>query len=82
MAPITTRIRDIPSEVLLVVEDGLPRECAVNCDHVQTVQRGKLGALITTLSPVVMDQVATRRSLRARPGLTDEHVPGIGGPRC
>ncbi len=59
VAPITTRIRDIPSEVLLSVEDGLPRECAVNCDHVQTVQRGKLGALITTLSPGVMDQVAT-----------------------
>ena len=59
VAPVTTRIRDIPSEVLLSVEDGLPRECAVNCDHVQTVQRGKLGALITTLSPGVMDQVAT-----------------------
>ena len=59
VAPVTTRIRDIPSEVLLSVEDGLPRECAVNCDHVQTVQRGKLGALITTLSPRVMDQVAT-----------------------
>ena len=59
VAPVTTRIRDIPSEVLLSMEDGMPRECAVNCDHVQTVQRGKLGALITTLSPRVMEQVAT-----------------------
>ena len=59
VAPVTTRIRDIPSEVLLSLEDGMPREGAVNCDHVQTVQRGKLGALITTLSPRVMEQVAT-----------------------
>ena len=58
VAPITTRVRDIPSEVALSVEQGLPRECAVNCDHVQTVQRGKLGALITTIPPRVMDQVA------------------------
>ena len=59
VAPITTRIRDIPSEVILSVDDGLPRECAVNCDHVQTVRRGKLGALVATLPPRVMEQVAT-----------------------
>ena len=58
VAPVTSRIRDIPSEVVLSVEDGVARECAVNCDHVQTVQRGKLGALITTLSPRVMEKVA------------------------
>jgi mRNA interferase MazF len=27
----------------------MPRDCAVNLDHVQTVSRGQLGALITTL---------------------------------
>ena len=59
VAPITTRIRDIPSEVVLSVDDGLPRDCAVNCDHLQTVQRGRLGALIATLSPRLMQQVAT-----------------------
>ena len=69
VAPITTRIRDIPSEVVLSDEDGLPRECAVNCDHVQTVQRGNLGALISTLPPRVMEQVATAGSLRSRPRL-------------
>ena len=58
VAPITTRIRDIPSEVVLSVDDGLPRDCAVNCDHLQTVQRGRLGALIATLSPRLMQQVA------------------------
>jgi mRNA interferase MazF len=50
VAPITTKIRDIPTEVLLGPEDGMPRRCAVNLDHVQTVSRGKLGAALTTLS--------------------------------
>src|SRR5262245_33348842 len=49
IAPITSTIRDIPSEVLLTPDDGMPRSCAINLDHVQTVARGKLGALITTL---------------------------------
>ena len=41
VAPITSTIRDIPSEVVLTVEDGLPHDCAVNLDHIQTVSRGK-----------------------------------------
>lgn len=57
VAPITSTIRDIPSEVLLSSEDGMDRDCAVNLDHVQTVSRGKIGALITTLSEKRMLQV-------------------------
>ncbi len=50
VAPITTTVRDIPSEVTLSKLNGLQRECAINLDHVQTVSKGKLGSLITTLS--------------------------------
>lgn len=50
VAPVTSTIRDIPSEVYLTQADGMPKECAVNCDHIQTVSRGAVGALITTLS--------------------------------
>ena len=50
VAPITSTIRDIPSEVYLSKHDGMPRDCAVNCDHIQTVSKGKVGTLITTLS--------------------------------
>lgn len=50
VAPITSTIREIPSEVVLGPVDGMPRECAVNLDHAQTVSRGKLGPLITTVS--------------------------------
>lgn len=49
VAPITTTIRDIPSEVLLTKEDGMPRNCAVNCDHLQTISKGKVGSLISSL---------------------------------
>ena len=59
VAPVTTRIREIPSEVVLSRDDGLPRECAVNCDHVQTVPRGRLGATISRLSEEKMQSVAT-----------------------
>jgi mRNA interferase MazF len=58
IAPITTTIRDIPSEVLLTKADGLPRECVVNCDHLQTVSKGKIGSLITTLSISKRTEVA------------------------
>lgn len=50
VAPITTTVRDIPSEVSLSKADGMPRDCAVNCDHLQTVPKARVGALITTLS--------------------------------
>ena len=57
VAPITTTIRDIPSEVFLSVEDGMPRNCAINCDHLQTISKGKLGSLVTLLPPSKMEEV-------------------------
>ena len=51
VAPITSMIRDIPSEVTLSREDGMPRDCVVNLDHIQTVSRGRIGTLIATLGP-------------------------------
>ena len=58
IAPVTTTIRNIPSEVFLSsVQDGVPRDCAVNLDHVQTVPKSRIGALITTLSPLRMESV-------------------------
>ncbi len=59
IAPITSTIRDIPSEVLLTEADGMARQCAVNLDHVQTVAKAKLGAVITTLSPRKMTELRT-----------------------
>jgi mRNA interferase MazF len=50
VAPVTSTIRDIPSEVLLTEADGMQKSCAANLDHIQTVARAKIGPLITTLS--------------------------------
>ena len=57
IAPITTTVRDIPSEVFLSKEDGMLRDCAVNCDHLQTVSKGMIGALLTSLSSERMGAV-------------------------
>jgi mRNA interferase MazF len=57
IAPITSTIREIPSEVILNREDGMPKECAVNLDHIQTVSKNKIGPLITTLSPVKLSEI-------------------------
>lgn len=57
VAPITSTIRDIPSEVLLTSKDGFSRDRAVNLDHLQTVSKSKLGALITTLGAERMREI-------------------------
>ena len=50
VAPITSTQRDIPSEVVLTRADGVPRACAVNLDHLQTVPKARIGQLIARLS--------------------------------
>ncbi len=62
IAPITTTVRDIPSEVLLSTADGMPQDCAVNCDHLQTVSKGRIGSLITSLPRTKM--LAVGRAIR------------------
>jgi len=61
VAPVTSTIRAIPSEVPLTKSDGMPRKCAVNLDHIQTVSRGKIGSVIATLSKERLQEV--RRSI-------------------
>ena len=58
VAPLTSTIRNIPSEVLLTpAEDGVLNACAVNLDNIQTVQKAQLGSLLTTLSAMRMREV-------------------------
>jgi mRNA interferase MazF len=58
VAPITTTVRDIPSEVFLSKQDGMRKDCAINFDHIQTVSKGKIGSLITTLSVDKLERVS------------------------
>jgi mRNA interferase MazF len=57
VAPITSTIRDIPSEVLIAKSDGMPGDCVINFDHIQTVSESKVGSLISVLSPERLKEV-------------------------
>ena len=57
IAPITLTIRDIPSEVLLNESDGMPSDCVINFDHIQTVAKNRIGPLITILSPERLKEI-------------------------
>ena len=57
IAPITTTVRNIPSEVQLSVLDGMPLDCAINFDHIQTVAKDKIGSKITFLPQEKLKQV-------------------------
>jgi mRNA interferase MazF len=50
IAPITSTIRGIPTEVLLTEEDGLPGTCAANFDNLQTVPKNKIGPRLASLT--------------------------------
>lgn len=58
IAPITSTIRSIPTELLLTEEDGFPRTCAANFDNLQTVPKGQIGDRITRLSRRRMQEAA------------------------
>jgi mRNA interferase MazF len=57
VAPLTTRIRDIPSEVPLGSEDGVSRPCVVNLDTIATIARASLRERLTTLSADKLKEV-------------------------
>ena len=57
VAPVTSTVRDIPSEVFLSRQDGMAKDCAINFDHLQTVSKWKIGPLISTLSPEKLEKV-------------------------
>ena len=59
VAPITTTVRDIPSEVYLNESDRMPMACAVNLDHIQTISKARLGPLITTLPQEKMADIGS-----------------------
>jgi mRNA interferase MazF len=50
VAPLTTRIRGIASQVTLETFDGVPERCAIGVDNVQTVPKDSLEGFITSLN--------------------------------
>jgi mRNA interferase MazF len=62
VAPATTTRRDLPSEVALDRDDGMPVPCVLSLDTPELVPRALLVEHLTTLSPVRMAEIC--RALR------------------
>jgi mRNA interferase MazF len=57
VAPVTSTIRGIPSEVVIGTAEGLKRDSAVNLDHVQTVEQARLLRFVGALGAEKMRAV-------------------------
>jgi len=59
VAPITSAVRGVPSEVLLDADDGMKQPCVVNLHNVVTVPRDALGRRVGRLPRDRMREVCT-----------------------
>ena len=57
VAEVTTKIRNIPVEVLLGPEDGLPKKCVVNLDTIVTIRKDLLVERISLLQKNKLDEI-------------------------
>ena len=57
VAPITSTVREVPSEVVLEVDDGMKGRCAVNLHNVVTISLERLGKRVGSLSEERMREV-------------------------
>ncbi len=57
IAPITSAIRGVPSDVVLQEEDGMKAACAVNLHNVVTVSQDRLGRRVAQLSSSRMNEI-------------------------
>ena len=57
VAPITSTIRGVPSEVVLSEEDGMKAPCAVNMHNVVTVSQQRLGKRVARLGSLRMSEI-------------------------
>lgn len=57
VAPITSTIRGVPSEVQLNEEDGMKAPCAVNLHNPVTVSQDRLGKRVAQLSALRMHEI-------------------------
>lgn len=62
VAPITSTIRRIPTEIVLTEDDGLPSTCAANFDNIQTVPKSNIGDCIARLTMRKMKEAGAAAS--------------------
>ena len=59
VAPITSTIRGVPSEVVLDEEDGMKAPCAVNLHNAVTISQNRLGRRVAQLSSLRMREICS-----------------------
>ena len=59
VAPITSTIRGVPSEVVLGEEDGMNAPCVVNLHNAVTVSQQRLGKRMARLSSLRMREICS-----------------------
>lgn len=59
VAPITSTVRNVPSEVILDVDDGMKSRCAVNLHNSVTVSLARLTRRVASLSNERMQEVCS-----------------------
>jgi mRNA interferase MazF len=57
VAAVTTNVRDLPTEVELTVDHGMPKRCVISLDNLHTIFRGFLTERITTLDEATLSIV-------------------------
>src|ERR1017187_668398 len=57
VAPITSTIRGVPSEVVLSEEDGMKVPCAVNIHNAVTISQQRLGKRVARLDSLRMSEI-------------------------
>jgi mRNA interferase MazF len=57
VAPITSTIRGVPSEVVLREEDGMKAPCAVNLHNAVTISQDRLGRRLAHLNSLRMSEI-------------------------
>jgi mRNA interferase MazF len=57
VAPITSTVRGIPSEVVIGPESGLKDASAINLDNLATVPKVGLRAFVGTVTPQILDDI-------------------------
>ena len=59
VAPVTSTIRGVPSEVVLSEDDGMKAPCSINLHNLVTVAQARLGKRVARLNTSRMDQICS-----------------------
>src|SRR5580698_6096709 len=57
VAPITSTVRGVPSEVVLTEDDGMKSTCVANLHNTVTISQHRLGKRVARLGPTRMDEI-------------------------